>query len=107
MLELEEAVNQLKDNKAPRPDEFTTNFSHTYWDTIKDEVLVLMENWRKTCDLLKSFNSTFIALIPKEHDVDIPSSFLPISLYNVVFKIITRSIANRLKLLLPDLISKE
>ena len=46
MMELEEVVKQLKDNKAPGPDGFTTNFFHTCWDTIKEEVLAIVENYR-------------------------------------------------------------
>ena len=35
-----------------------------------------------------------------------PGDFRPISLCNVIFKIITKTIANRLKLILPDIFGK-
>jgi len=57
--------------------------------------------------LLPSLNATFIALIPKEDQSSTPEKFSPITLCNVIYKIISKFIANRLKLLLPLLISPE
>lgn len=52
--------------------------------------------------LLPSLNSIFIALIPKEENISTPDKFRPIS-----DKVISKVIANRLKPLLPLLISPE
>lgn len=49
-------------------------------------------------------NHTYIALIPKIKIPRGPADFRPISLCNVAFKIITKTIANRLKLVLPDIL---
>ena len=57
--------------------------------------------------VLLAFSATFLTLIPKEERSIHPKSFHPIDLYNVIFKIIMKVIANRLKPLLPSLISKE
>jgi hypothetical protein len=51
------------------------------------------------------FNNTYICLIPKKKDPTHPSDYRPISLCNVLLKIITKTIANRIKLMLPDVIS--
>eukprot|EP00253_Pinus_taeda_P024025 PITA_24025 len=50
--------------------------------------------------------SSHIALIPKEANPKSFDRFLPISLCNVSYKIITKIIANRLKKLLPIIISE-
>ena len=40
--EVEEAMAQLKDGKAPGPDGFTANFFHEFWELIKTEVWELV-----------------------------------------------------------------
>ena len=55
--------------------------------------------------MLKSLNSTFLALIPKKEEANRLDQFRPIALCNVVYKIITKLIVKRLKPLLGSLIS--
>ena len=49
-------------------------------------------------------NHTFIILIPKVQNPERVSDFHPISLCNVIYKIISKEIANRLKPLLNSII---
>ena len=93
--------------KAPGQDGFTMNFFHFFWDLIKEEVLDIIEESRSKKGVLKNFNATFLALIPKEDGADSPGKFRHISLCNVIYKIISKVIVNRLKPLLPNLISPE
>jgi len=65
----------------------------------------VVEDSHSHSNALPALNSTFLALIPKEEHVDYPNNFVPISLCNVIYKIITKLIANWLKPLLPSLIS--
>jgi hypothetical protein len=48
-----------------------------------------------------------ITLIPKENEAKNPDRYRPIAMCNVVYKIISKVIANRLKPLLPTLVSQE
>ena len=98
-------MGQMAQGKAPGPDGFTTNFFHFFWDMIKEEVWAIVEECRSKRGVLKAFNATFLDLIPKGEGVDSPNKFRPIALYNVIYKIITKVITNRPKLLLPGLIS--
>ena len=74
---------------------------------LKNEVLDIVEESRKKQWVLPIFNSTHLTLIPKEVRVDHLGKFHPISLGKVTYKIISKVVANRLKPLLPLLISPE
>lgn len=50
-----------------------------------------------------AFNSTVVALVPKGSNVTTMSGFPPISCCSVVYKVVTKNLANRLKLFLPGL----
>eukprot|EP00253_Pinus_taeda_P018950 PITA_18950 len=105
--EVEEAVNSMPNNKAPGPDGFTINFYKACWHIIKQEVWDVVEDSRRSGSILKSINSTFIALIPKEEETNTPEKFIPIALCNFIYKIISKFIANRLRPILPSIISEE
>ena len=66
-----------------------------------------MEESRSKRGVLNAFNVTFLALIPKGEGVDALDKFRSIDLCNVIFNKITKVMTNRLKPLLPGLISLE
>lgn len=55
--------------------------------------------------MLSKINYTFVTLIPKQSNPREMSHFRPISLCNVIYKISSKVLTNRLKLVLPSLIS--
>lgn len=53
----------------------------------------------------KELNHTFIALIPKLKNLVKVEAFRPIALCNVIYKLVLKAVANRLKVILPNIIS--
>eukprot|EP00253_Pinus_taeda_P033428 PITA_33428 len=76
-------------------------------EEVSEDILEFAEDSRKSKKVLKALNTSFIALIPKKENAMPLDGFQPIVLCNVVYKIISKVIANRLKPLLPSLISEE
>ena len=66
-----------------------------------------MKDSRKSRSILRALNSTFLTLIPKESGTEDPGKLKPIALCNVIYKIISKVIANCRKPLLPIIISLE
>ena len=69
-------------------------------DTIVLAVLDFLNNG----NMLPEINHTNIVLIPKIRNPVKMSDFRPISLCNVIYKIISKVLANRLKQVLPQII---
>lgn len=93
--------------KSPGPDGFTIDFFHHCWDLIKKDVWEVVEESRTSVVVIPTLNATFLTLILKEERVTNPKQFRPIVLCNVIYKIITKVVANRLKPILTHVISKE
>lgn len=55
----------------------------------------------------RSLNETYICLIPKVKCPQKITEFYPISLCNVIYKIVSKVLANRLKKILPEVIGEE
>lgn len=67
----------------------------------------MMEKTRTTGKVLGNFNSTCMALIPKADNPSSLEDFRPISLYNCIYKIVSKVIAKRVKRLLRKSVSEE
>jgi hypothetical protein len=103
--EIFSVLNSMGSTKAPGPDGFTALFYKKYWHIVKDVVLACIWDFFGNNRLLKDHNHTFIALIPKHLGASTVHQFRPISLCNIIYKIISKILANRFKALLHLFIS--
>lgn len=93
--------------KAPGPDGLPALFFQKYWHIVGREVQKLVLHVLNNNLEPDELNKTFIVLIPKGKNPSSPKDYRPISLCNVVMKIVTKVIANRVKKTLPDVIDME
>lgn len=107
LKEVKAVVFGLGGEKAPGPNGFQAFFFQFFWDELGEDLLAVVEESRSRGFVLKEFNCTLVALIPKKAKPDGMEEFRPISLCNSIYKIITKVAANRLKVILEKLISCE
>jgi hypothetical protein len=91
--------------KALGPDGFSVCFFQQNWTTVHREVSNAILHFFQSGELDAFINSTNIALVPKKHPPIHVTDFRPISLCNVIYKFISKILANHLKEVLPDIIS--
>ena len=80
-------------------------FHQKFWHIVGTDITNTVLDFLNTGVMLPELNYTHIVLIPKVKSPEKMSDFKPISLCNVIYKIISKMLANRLKLILPQLIS--
>jgi hypothetical protein len=103
--EISRALQQMSPLKAPSSISFSTCFYQQNWGLIHKEVCAAIIHFFNSGMLDPRINSTHIALIPKMSNPGSVSEFQSISLCNVIFKLLSKVLANRLKTVLPAIIS--
>jgi hypothetical protein len=103
--EVGHALAYMNPLKAPNPDGFRVCFFQRHWPTVGDSFRKAALDFLNLGIFDHSVNSTFIVLIQKISPPSSVSDFKPISLCNVVYKIVAKVLANSLKQVLPLVIS--
>ncbi|GJV38923.1 sodium/hydrogen exchanger 6 [Tanacetum coccineum] len=98
------ALFSMGDDKAPGPDVFTAAFFKKSWDIVGGEITIAIRDFFTNGKLLKELNHTIISLISKVSTPSKINDYRPISCCNVLFKYISKIIANRIKWYLRDLV---
>lgn len=99
------ALTQMCPTKAPGPDGLPAVFFQKHWSSVKEGVITTSLHILNEGGNLTLLNHTYIALIPKVKKPRKVTEYRPISLCNVIYRIVAKTITNRLKQVLNDLIS--
>ena len=87
------------------PDGMPPLFFQSFWPQIGPSVTMAVLDVLNHGTSVQSINHTHLVLIPKLKSPTTMSEYRPISLYNVIYKLVSKTLANRLKRVLPDIIS--
>ena len=104
---MRQAVFELDGQSAAGCDGFSGNFYKRCWDIIAQDVLQAAREFMCGVPIPKGIASTLILLLPKKEAPHSFADFRPISLCNFINKVFTKILSNRLKVVLPTIISLE
>lgn len=103
--EVTDALSSMSPLKSHRPDDFPVLFYKKIWSIIGPNVISSVLEFLNTKNLPNPINFTFVVLIPKVKNPSKMTESRPFSLSNVIYKLGSKVIANRLKTVLPSMIS--
>lgn len=99
------ALFQIGPLKAPDPDGFPARFFQRNWGLLKDDIIRAIKYFFATGNMPQGVNDTTIVLIPMVKNPTDLKDFRPISLCNVIYKIISKCLVNRLWPILDGMVS--
>jgi hypothetical protein len=105
MKEVDAALAQMHPLKSPRPYGFSACFYQRSWGTVRSDVGKAVLDFLNFGVFDPSLNTTHIVLIPKVKNPFRITDYRPISLCNVLYKLMSKVIANRMKRILNAIIS--
>lgn len=98
------ALNNCNGNKAPGLDGFNLMMLQKCWQIIKGDVMQFMCEFHTNSKLVLGINSSFVAFLPKNENPSSLSDFRPISLIGSLYKVLSKVLSSRLKVVLPKII---
>ena len=92
-------------DKSPGPDGLNPAFYQKIWSIVGKGIIAACLSVISLGVLPAGFNDTQLILIPKKQQVEVMGDLRPISLCNVIYKIVAKIVANRLKRVLLKVVS--
>ena len=89
--EVKQALFQMHPSKAPGPDGMSPFFFQKFWHIVGQDVTKAVLSVLNSGHMLHKMNYTHIVLIPKNNDLKHISDYRPISLGNVISRIVLKS----------------
>lgn len=103
--EVSTSFHQMNLTKALGPIGMVPIFFQKYWNIFGKSVIFAVLQALNNVMFTSSIYHPFITLIPKKKKPEIVSDYRPISLCNVIYRLISKVLAIRFKLILPHVTS--
>ncbi|XP_019190530.1 PREDICTED: uncharacterized protein LOC109184989 [Ipomoea nil] len=104
--EVKLALFSMFPDKAPGPDGMNPGFYQHFWDVVGADVSAFIVNSLNSCAFPEGLSDTNVILIPKKNVPERVSDVIHIALGNVLYRIMAKMIANRMKPLMGEVISE-
>ncbi|XP_022868499.1 uncharacterized protein LOC111388067 [Olea europaea var. sylvestris] len=104
--EIKEALFGIGDDKSHGPNGYTYVFSKRHGGTIEHDFVEAIMEFFSSGSILKQINHAVIALVPKSRHAPSVGDYRPISCYNVIYKVITKILASRLRPIWGDIVDQ-
>lgn len=102
--EIKRAVFSISADKSPGADGMNALFYQQHWDVVGPLVSKAVLDCLNEKAELDEINATIVTLIPKVKEPRTVSDYRPISLCNVLYKVISKVLINRFQPILPKII---
>ncbi|GKU89755.1 hypothetical protein SLEP1_g3851 [Rubroshorea leprosula] len=97
-VEVTKALFQMHPSKSPGPDSLSPIFFQRFWVPVKDDIVQpCLQYLNQGIPFLDDLNLTNIVLIPKCPEPKAMGDLRPISLCNVIYRVLAKVLANRFK----------
>ncbi|XP_023644456.1 uncharacterized protein LOC111832379 [Capsella rubella] len=105
--EIWHALSSLPSGKACGPDGYTKEFYISAWSIVGQDCVVDVQSFVLFGQKPRAVNATLLCLIPKNPKADSATmkDYRPISCCNILYKVISKILANRLKKILPEFVA--
>jgi hypothetical protein len=102
--EISDALFQIGPIKVPGPDGFPAHFFQRNWGTLIADVIKAVKDFFVTSQMPVRVKDIAIILIPKKDEPELLKDFRLTSLCNVIYKVVSKCLVNRLRPMLQDII---
>ncbi|XP_060965763.1 uncharacterized protein LOC133034618 [Cannabis sativa] len=103
--EVKTAVFQMHPDKSPGPDGMTPTFYQRCWHIVKQDVVGVVQRFFATGAFDEACSDANVVLIPKKKGPETMKDLRPIALCNVLYKIVTKVMTNRMKPFMDSIVA--
>ncbi|CAN0915714.1 Transposon TX1 uncharacterized 149 kDa protein [Linum grandiflorum] len=94
-------------DKAPGPDGFNPGFYQKFWHLVGAQITASCRAWLDRGELPDYIQDTTVVLLPKGDHPESMKDCRPISLCNVLYRLVAKVLANHLRVIMPSVVSEE